>query len=134
MISIPPGTRVAVYMNLRTKLWSVCAVNGTRGRGKLVGHAATVTLTDCQFIVSEAQRQWTVRKGQRQVHAWVVGAWVAPGSGAEKNPSRSYSSRTRVTYNPFRAAHFHIAGDTHARVDSARRVLFSADRFAYITE
>lgn len=129
-LAIAPGTRVAVYMNLRTKLWSVCAVAGTRGRGKLIGHAADVTLTDCTFVVSEAQRQWTIRKAQRQVHAWIIGTWAGSGGGKKTQPSLPYA---RVTYNPYRAAHFHIAGNVDAKVETAARVHFASDRFAYFT-
>lgn len=120
--------RVQVYKNLRTGLWSVCEVKSANTRGRVIAHEASVTLTDCRFVVREAQRQYVLRRKERAVHAWVEGEWQQP-IGC-KNPPQPTHAR-EFTYNPYRAAYFHVAGDTRARVDSARQVWFTSDGKAY---
>lgn len=116
--------KVRVYFNLRTHLWSVRACEGPQ-RGKVIAHERSVTLRDCRFIVSEASRQRVLRDKVRSVHAMVEGTLIPT-----ECPTRA---AVRFTYNPYRAAHFHIAGKVDAKVSTASRVYFAADGAAYFT-
>lgn len=117
--------RVQVYKNLRTGLWSICEPKGANTRGRVIAHAARVTLSDCRFVVREAQRQWVLRKQERAVHAWIEGEWLPePGNP----PAAAYE----FSYNPYRAGHFHIAGEVDSKVESASRVWF-VDAKAYFS-
>lgn len=123
--------RVQVYKNLRTGLWSVCEMKSANTRGRLIASESSVTLTDCRFVVREAQRQYVLRKQERAVHAWVEGEWTPAHarSVAENRPSCA----REFSYNPYRVGHFHVAGDIRARVDSAARAWFTADGKAYFS-
>ena len=68
--------RVAVYKNLHKGAWSICALDGPH-KGKVVGHAAAVSLTDCAMHVGAAARHRIANGAPREVHAWVVGT-LAP--------------------------------------------------------
>ena len=122
--------RVQVYKNLRTGLWSVCEPKGANTRGKVIAHERELTLTDCRFVVREAQRQWVLRKQERAVHAWVEGEW-SPRSGEESSSAGDFG-RQEFSYNPYKADHFY-AGAANARVESAARVYFSSDGRAYFS-
>jgi len=61
-----------VYFNLHTGLWSVKALDGFL-KGKVVGHAYNIRLTDAEFRVSEAGRQRVLKEQKKNVHAGVVG-------------------------------------------------------------
>lgn len=121
--------RVQVYKNLRTGLWSVCEVKSANTRGRVIAHESSVALTDCRFVVREAQRQYVLRKQERAVHAWVEGEW-SPDRASADRPSRA----REFSYNPYRCGHFHVAGDIRARVDSAARTWFTADGKAFFQE
>lgn len=92
-----PGRKIEVYRNLHNGLLSVRDAKTKR----VIGHAESVTLTDAVFKVSEAGRQRAVREGRRNVHAFAI--------GYETDQPMSVIG-DRITYNPFRAPHFHYAG------------------------
>lgn len=108
---------VQCYWN-RTKLvWSL------RQGGIVVDRRAAVTLTDCRFHAGESARLRVLRTGDRDVHAWVVGAL----SDAPRPPSA-----VRVGYRPsepgFRRR------DTGAIVTRAITVGFEPDGSCWATD
>lgn len=112
--------RVIVYKNLKRGDWSVAALKGAKGRGKVIDHRAAICLADVVFVVSEASRQTVVRKRERSVHAYAVGTVCeAPGALGE-----------RVTYNPYRSGSF--TGEAGQPIAAAARVTFAADGKAYL--
>ena len=123
--------RVQVYRNLRTGLWSVCAYGSAGTRGKLISSETHVALADCRMVVRESGRQYTLRKKERAVHAWIEGTLVSTDARAVIQGAQG---ATRVTYNPYRAGYFHIAGRANARVDTAKRVYFADGGAAYATD
>lgn len=90
-----PGRKVEVYRNLHNGLLSVRDAKTK----KVIGHAHAVQLSNVTLRVSEAGRQRAVREGRRNVHAFAVGT----------ETDGLTASGERVTYNPFRAPHFHYA-------------------------
>ena len=84
--------RVFVYYNLHKKVWSIKALEGEQ-KGRVIRHAATLTLSDCTFKVSEAGRQRVLRERRKNVHAGVVGHLV--------DPTVMTDEAIAVTYNPY---------------------------------
>jgi hypothetical protein len=124
--------RVEVHYNLTTGRWTVGNVSASgNSRGAKICDVEAVTLTGCRFVVRETMRAAALvpnsrGKVERSVHAWVVGTWDPNAPVAARDPAAQ-----RVTYNPYRAPWFHVAGDVHARVDSAAVVSFEADGSAW---
>lgn len=88
--------RVRVHLNLTRG----CFVISDARTKRLIRYANDVTLRDVTFKVSEKQRQWTIAKQMRQVHAWAFGTLAAIDSGPD------ITWHGVVTYNPFRAPTF----------------------------
>ena len=92
---------VKVYYNLRKRLFSV------QQGGKVVAHVHSIDLYDVTFKVSEAGRQRVLATKQKNVHAYVVGRALVPGG-----PARDLDFDYRVSYNPYKAGTFVVAGTT----------------------
>lgn len=90
------GERVRVHLNLTRGCFVICDPR----TGKLQRYCTDVTLRDVTFKVSEKQRQWTIAKNMRQVHAWAIGTVTAIDSTPD------VTQHEIVTYNPFRAPTF----------------------------
>lgn len=86
------GEVVEVYRNLNV---SDCFSIRSVSRKQVVAHCSSVTLTDCEFIVMEGGRQYTLRHQQKQVHAFVRGKIV--GINEPCSPSLDQT----VSYNPY---------------------------------
>ena len=113
--------RVYVYFNLTRKIWSVKALEGER-KGKVIAHMPCLELADCTVKVSEASRQRVIRRGERDVHAGIIGTLVG-------EPGAVPAGAASVTYNPFRGPTFTIR-ETGADFTGAARVAFLAcDRY-----
>jgi len=104
------GRKVEVYRNLHNGMLSVRDAKTK----KVIGHTDRVCLSDVMLKVSEAGRQRAIREGRRNVHAFAVGTEVVHGL---------LESDTRITYNPFRAPHFHVAGTDVAAQISGNAVI-----------
>lgn len=108
---LPPalaaGERVQVYRNLHhgqgpLHFWSV---RSTRS-GRVLGVLAYVEIVDATLRVQEGARQRAIATRRRSVHAYADGtlrAW-----DVDHAPTRP-RDLVQVTYNPFRAGHFHVA-------------------------
>jgi hypothetical protein len=90
------GRRVEVYRNLHNGKLSVRDAKTKR----VIGHADRVCLADVTLRVSEAGRIRAVRESRRNVHAFAVGVETTVELAIDGE---------RITYNPFRAPHFHFA-------------------------
>jgi hypothetical protein len=112
--------RVQVYKNLRNGKWSITSGEKIRSKGKLIGHADEVILSDCEFYVSEKSRQWVINHKERQVHAWIVGTICDDVLAGDKVP---------VTYNPFRSGSFTVRVTGEA-IQFAKAVHFTKDQGA----
>lgn len=115
---------VFVYRNLHTSKWSVLAADGPYA-GQVVGHADHLVVEFARWRVNPAGRLRAMTTGQRNVHAGVYGVL------ADREPVDV--SWERVSYNPFRAGHFHLSdiGPEGSRVDSTRFAMFGIDGKAY---
>jgi hypothetical protein len=91
------GRKVEVYRNLHNGMLSVRDAKTK----KVIGHTERVCLLSVQLKVSEAGRQRAIREGRRNVHAFAVGVETTQCLG---------EAGQRITYNPFRAPYFHVAG------------------------
>ena len=119
MCELIPGMRVRVHFNLHRHDFSV--VNPKTRR--VICNVPTITLRDVEFRVSEAGRQRTLGSRRRQVHAYAIGL-------VETLDPQDVSHLTAITYNPYRAAHFHVQGHPEEAVRHAPRVTF-ADAYCY---
>ena len=92
-----PKFPVQVYRNLhkRGTIYSV------RQFGKVIGHAKSLGLTNCQFIVRESGRQRVIKSGRKNVHAWVKGFIANKDYGIQHN-----EIPIRVSYNPKKNSSF----------------------------
>ena len=111
---IDPSMPVRVYRNLHNGMLSV------QQCGVVVAHVHSINLSSATFIVSEAGRQRVIRDKKKNVHAF-VGGMVA----AINPPPAAIGDRQRVTYNPYKAAHFVAAlgrpahaGDKQVNIDT----------------
>lgn len=91
--TITAGQKVKVYFNLHKKLFSVQDAK----TGLVIGHTPAINLNDCQFKVSEAGRQRVLREKKKNVHAFVIGHYVADTEGTETE---------KANYNPYKYSSF----------------------------
>lgn len=113
--------RVFVYYNLHRHCWSLKALEGP-DKGRVVAHAQTVILQDCEFKVSEAGRQRVLKEKKKNVHAGVVGVLEC------YDPAEAYFNTAismPVTYNPYKYETF-VNAVSKQPVLKSRRVLMVA--------
>lgn len=98
------GDRIRVYRNLNLPgMYSIRALSGPN-KGKVLGYAPAVAMSDVTFRVSEKGRQTVLAKRERHVHAFAEGDYV---TAADQIPDHlSATDRNTVTYRPFVAGHF----------------------------
>ena len=93
----PTGQRVFVYYNLHLHVWSVKALDGPN-KGRVIAHCKDLTLKDVTPKVSESGRQRVLREKRKNVHAGLMGEWIAL--------EYPYVHTASITYNPYRSASF----------------------------
>jgi hypothetical protein len=113
MINSPVTLKVFVYFNLHKKCFSIKALEGPN-KGRVIGHANDVLLSDVTFKVSEAGRQRVLREQRKNVHAGVCGTLVTQDEfiGLWSSRSGDYQGDyddQRVTYNPYKYDSFVLA-------------------------
>ena len=64
--------RVRVYYNLNRAVWSIKAMEG-EFKGRVIGYADAVVLSNAHTVVSEAGRQRVLRERRKNVHAYIEG-------------------------------------------------------------
>lgn len=111
--------RVETYFNLHKKCLSVRAMEG-KNRGQIIAHVDDIALTSTdkfpvKFAVQEAGRQRVLQEQQKNVHAFVRGAWYGDCI-TMKDPKV-------VTYNPYKYDSFVLKEDPSHKVFKARKVL-----------
>lgn len=114
---IHSATTVFVYRNLHRNEWSIRAADGPH-KGEIIGHATHLVIDFARWRVNEAGRQRVIRDKAKNVHAGVFGML------ADVEPVNV--TWQRVTYNPYKAGHFHLADTTadESHVDSSRYAMF----------
>lgn len=85
-------------------------------KGRVVATPDHVCLTDATFVVSDAGLARMRRLGRRKVVAWVEGTWCEGCAHAVPTDAPV------VTFNPWRADRFHVAGDVTRVVEAASHV------------
>lgn len=84
--------RVQVYRNLNNQKFSIT-------QDKLVvGHADSLVLAGCVFLVQEKGRQRVIRDQKKNVHAYVNGLLCAPGFQVDRS---KFPVKERIRYNPY---------------------------------
>ncbi|GGJ42337.1 hypothetical protein GCM10008938_30570 [Deinococcus roseus] len=101
---------VKVAKNLHKRQYSL------REKGRVVGYASTLTLQHCTFEVNETTRQRVMRRGQKEVHAFVVGDRIAD----QPVPAEA----VQIGYNPFLQGQF-FRKDSGAAIQHALEVYFT---------
>ena len=111
--------RVRVYYNLKRAVWSVKAMEGAF-KGKVIGYANAVVLSDAHTVVSEASRQRVLREQRKNVHAYIDGQVTALdgyrerlttpiGSNIRYSPQPDvgyFAGYEHLYYNPYHVSHF----------------------------
>lgn len=123
--SVPVKTEVKAYYNLHKHLFSFVALEGEY-KGKVVGHAESLTLIDVNFKVSKAGRERVLKEQRKNVHAFVTGK-LCDSESPERLPKvieiiEKQGLGTWVSYNPYKADHFYST-KTGERVDSGSIVM-----------
>jgi hypothetical protein len=108
------GRRVVVYKNLHKRAWSIRAMNGP-SRGRVIGHAAAITLIDCHTHVNCRAQQRIAGGAAREVHAWIVGT---------VSDTATLARPRRLTYRPHERGEFFV--DTGEAITTAEVVAFTA--------
>jgi len=102
------ATRVRVHWNLHRGGYSITV------KGRVVATPDHVCLRDMRCVVSDASLERMRALGRRKVVAWMEGI-----------PSDHCSARATgdvVTFNPWRAARFHVAGNIARVVTGATHI------------
>lgn len=94
--------KVFCYFNLHRLCWSIKALEGPQ-RGRVVGHARRVNLSNATFKVSEAGRQRVLQEQRKNVHAGVVGQW---DGHCDAEPPAYLGESVPVSYNPYKGPAF----------------------------
>ena len=89
------GKKVRVYRNLRRGCWSI------QEKGRVVGYANSVLLTNASFKVNISGYERFQREGRKNVHAFVVGELVAIDCPRPQNLT------IECTYNPKKSFNFY---------------------------
>lgn len=90
------GRRVRIHVNLHREDFSVVDPK----TGRVVANVADAVMADVTFRVQEGGRQRVLKTRCRSVHAYAIGTLVATNTQPELAGLR------RVSYNPYRSAHF----------------------------
>ena len=109
------GLKVKVYFNLHQHVFSITH------KGKVIGYADELTLTNAFTTVNEKGRQRVLANKRKEVHAYVHGTVGAP-SGLEL-PRALY-------YNPYQVSQF-VDYDTRQEVGTVPEVLLKNKRMTY---
>jgi hypothetical protein len=112
--------KVFVYWNLTKSVWSVKALQGPK-RGLIIAHATHVVLENCEFRVSEKQRQFVIKNKRKVVHAGVAGY-------LKDNEDLPISESIKVTYNPYKYNSFVNKENTEQAIFKANVVDMKSDR------
>lgn len=129
--------KVFVYFNLNQKLWSIRALEGEH-KGRVIGHAKHVELTNVTPKVSEAGRQRVLREKQKNVHAGLVGELVYADTSSPKvlaviGQSQKANCGAVITYNPYRYQTF-VEKSTEKPITSASFVIMNSQRQCLASE
>lgn len=89
-MSFELGLLVDVYKNLHKDCWSVRAAEG-ENKGRVVGYADSIFLTDATFVVQKGGRERVRREKRKNVHAWIRGRIANSGETAQS-----------ITYDPYK--------------------------------
>ncbi|QGH74785.1 hypothetical protein MAL1_00006 [Bacteriophage DSS3_MAL1] len=115
---------VDVYFNLHRKVWSLRC----RKSGLVTGHARVVAFPlGASMVVRPAGRAKVLETGQKNVHAFVRGAYPETSDdwASWDGFGHSLPEACRITYNPRTAGHF-TRRDTGERIDAASAVVMVA--------
>ena len=116
------GMKVRIYYNLHKHKWSIQTYR--KGKGwRLAGHTDIAMLTNAEFKVYESGRQETIRRGQKTVHAYVIGTfdpdqWIVP-----------IAQMSTIGYNPYKNPTFMKGQEPILKADY---VYFTTGRKAYV--
>lgn len=125
--------KVFVYYNLHKHLWSVKALEGPN-KGRVVARDEMVTLKDVRAKVSEAGRQRVLKEQRKNVHAGLVGTWVANHPMDSDRIHRALVGTGRaISYNPYKGPFFYHKDDESEFTGSAIARLYS-DRSVWVAE
>ena len=94
--NVAPGHSVQVYRNLKYKNEAVYSIRSINS-GLVLGHATTLLLSTCNFVVSQVGRKRVLREKRRNVHAWIEGSFDIIHAGDEN----IFSNGIPVRYNPY---------------------------------
>ena len=92
---------VEVYRNLHKKCYSI------RHKGRVLYHAKSIVMRDCEFRVQEGGRKRVLREKKKNVHAGVSGYAV------DSIPEDNIYSEAHLTYNPYKYNGFVAINDPY---------------------
>jgi hypothetical protein len=93
---IDVGQRVEVYRNVN-KPGVVYSIRDKESK-LVLGHANTLILSNCNFIVKESGRKRVLREKRKNIHAWIEGYYGIVHAGDED----IFSNGIKVEYNPYK--------------------------------
>lgn len=115
------GTKVKVYFNLHTHLFSIIAMEGEY-KGKVVAHGNGILIGDkIKFHINKSGQEKVRKIRQRNVHAYVIG--VYKGLTKNKLSKRGY-------YNPYTTDTF-VDSDTNEILNKVEEVMFADKHITY---
>lgn len=120
--AIVPGQKVEVYRNL-----NVSGHYSVRdAKSKLVlGHAESVLLKNCRYVVSKKGRENVNKTKRRTVHAHVVGELISI------NIEQPETIQKIVYYNPYKTESFVLLSDIESVVECSN-FCYAKGKYVYI--
>lgn len=109
--------KVFVYWNIHKNLWSVKALEG-ESKGLVIERVKNITLSNCEFKVSEKGRQRVLKEKCKNIHAGVVG-YIS-----EQSEIVNFS---QITYNPYKYSNF-VNKETLEPVFNSQFAVLNEDR------
>ncbi len=99
---LPPGTRVAVHLNLHRRNWKTLGRFTLRQNGKVIGYSDGITLNNVSFVVNPA--------GLQQFHFTKRKSPFAFVCGAVTDEQVLFRPDFRVNFNPAQHTQFQLNG------------------------
>jgi len=127
-MEIQVGEKVDVYYNLRKGGFSIKSQDKRNSnKGKVIGYAESVVITDCEFKVMESAYKKIIRTQQKEIYA-VVRGYLKDASLSKNENTEGYEEGY---INPYTTKHFVNKNDHTQKLENAAEVILSHKHIFY---
>lgn len=109
--SLVPGQKIRIYRNLHKNNFSIQDIK----LNKVIGYGEGILVSNAKMIVRKSGRELTLKTGNKNVHAFIVGEF----KGIHNDP---ISHSKQIYYNPYITDNF-VLKDTNDVITEAENCL-----------